>query len=68
MKLKMMYSFLNSDLNVIENELEETIKAESPLLHQASLHLLQAGGKESAQFSFCWLRSSENTILIKLKT
>jgi heptaprenyl diphosphate synthase len=40
-----MYSFLNSDLNVIENELEETIKAESPLLHQASLHLLQAGGK-----------------------
>ncbi|WP_394579694.1 heptaprenyl diphosphate synthase component II [Cytobacillus firmus] len=45
MKLKMMYSFLNSDLNVIENELEETIKAESPLLHQASLHLLQAGGK-----------------------
>ncbi|MCS0786923.1 heptaprenyl diphosphate synthase component II [Cytobacillus firmus] len=45
MKLKMMYSFLNSDLTVIENELEETIKAESPLLHQASLHLLQAGGK-----------------------
>ncbi|MBT2690012.1 heptaprenyl diphosphate synthase component II [Bacillus sp. ISL-47] len=45
MKLKMMYSFLNSDLNVIEDELEETIKAESPLLHQASLHLLQAGGK-----------------------
>ncbi|GLB57994.1 heptaprenyl diphosphate synthase component 2 [Cytobacillus sp. NCCP-133] len=41
----MMYSFLNSDLNVIEDELEETIKAESPLLHQASLHLLQAGGK-----------------------
>lgn len=54
MKLKMMYSFLNSDLNVIENELEETIKAESPLLHQASLHLLQAGGKESGLFSFCW--------------
>ncbi len=45
MKLKMMYSFLNSDLNVIEDELEETIKAESPLLHEASLHLLQAGGK-----------------------
>lgn len=45
MKLKMMYSFLNSDLHVIEEALEETIKAESPLLHQASLHLLQAGGK-----------------------
>lgn len=45
MKLKMMYSFLNSDLNIIEEALEETIQAESPLLHQASLHLLQAGGK-----------------------
>lgn len=45
MKFKMMYSFLNSDLNVIEKELEETIQAQSPLLHQASLHLLKAGGK-----------------------
>ncbi|MDQ0271081.1 heptaprenyl diphosphate synthase component II [Cytobacillus purgationiresistens] len=45
MKLKMMYSFLNSDLNVIEKALEETIQAESPLLQKASLHLLQAGGK-----------------------
>lgn len=45
MKLKMMYSFLNSDLNVIEKELEETIQAKSPLLRQASLHLLQSGGK-----------------------
>lgn len=45
MKLKMMYSFLNADLTVIEKELEETIKAQSPLLHQASLHLLKAGGK-----------------------
>ncbi|PLR99747.1 heptaprenyl diphosphate synthase component II [Bacillus sp. T33-2] len=45
MKLTMMYSYLNSDLNVIEKELEKTIQAESTLLHQASLHLLQAGGK-----------------------
>ncbi|MBU8879099.1 heptaprenyl diphosphate synthase component II [Bacillus sp. FJAT-29790] len=45
MKLKMMYSFLSSDLNNIEQALEETVQAESPLLHQASLHLLQAGGK-----------------------
>ncbi|AIE60548.1 heptaprenyl diphosphate synthase component II [Bacillus methanolicus] len=45
MKLKMMYSFLNSDLNIVEKELEETIQAKSPLLRQASLHLLQAGGK-----------------------
>lgn len=45
MKLKMMYSFLNADLNLIEKELEETIQAEHPLLRQAGLHLLHAGGK-----------------------
>lgn len=45
MKLKMMYSFLNSDINIIEKTLEETVEAESPLIRQASLHLLQAGGK-----------------------
>jgi heptaprenyl diphosphate synthase len=45
MKLKMMYSFLNSDINIIEKKLEETIQAESLLLKQASLHTLQAGGK-----------------------
>lgn len=45
MKLKMMYSFLNSDINIIEKKLEETIQAESLLLRQASLHTLQAGGK-----------------------
>lgn len=40
-----MYSFLNSDINIIEKTLEETVEAESPLIRQASLHLLQAGGK-----------------------
>jgi heptaprenyl diphosphate synthase len=45
MKLKMMYSFLNSDINLIEKKLEETIHAESLLLRQASMHTLQAGGK-----------------------
>ena len=45
MKLKMMYSFLNSDLSIIEEALEETVQAESHILQQASLHLLQAGGK-----------------------
>lgn len=45
MKLKMMYSFLNSDINIVEKELEDTIQTESLLLRQASLHLLQAGGK-----------------------
>lgn len=45
MKLKMVYSFLNSDINLIEKTLEETVRGESPLLQEASLHLLQAGGK-----------------------
>ncbi|NLP51923.1 heptaprenyl diphosphate synthase component II [Bacillus sp. RO1] len=45
MKLKMMYSFLNNDLQIIENELEATIQTERALLQEASLHLLQAGGK-----------------------
>lgn len=64
MKLKMMYSFLNSDLNIVEKELEETIQAKSPLLRQASLHLLQAGGKEFAQFLYCWQESLEIMISI----
>ena len=45
MKFKMMYSFLNADINVIEKELEETMNTQAPLLRQASLHLLKAGGK-----------------------
>ncbi|NMH74077.1 heptaprenyl diphosphate synthase component II [Bacillus sp. RO2] len=45
MKLKMMYSFLNNDLQIIENELEAAIQTERALLQEASLHLLQAGGK-----------------------
>lgn len=45
MKLTMLYSYLNTDLQIIEKELEATIQAESPVLRQASLHLLQSGGK-----------------------
>jgi heptaprenyl diphosphate synthase len=45
MKLKMMYSFLNSDINLIEKKLEETIQTESLPLRHASMHTLQAGGK-----------------------
>ncbi|WP_066366481.1 heptaprenyl diphosphate synthase component II [Neobacillus fumarioli] len=45
MKLKMMYSFLNSDINLIEKKLEETIQTKSSLLKEASMHTLQAGGK-----------------------
>ena len=45
MKLKMMYSFLNQDLGLIEKELESAVQAGHPLLKEASLELLQAGGK-----------------------
>ncbi|SFA40961.1 heptaprenyl diphosphate synthase [Anoxybacillus pushchinoensis] len=45
MKLKAMYSFLNGDLNRIEEQLKITVQASDPLVNEASLHLLEAGGK-----------------------
>ncbi|MFS0863554.1 heptaprenyl diphosphate synthase component II [Fredinandcohnia sp. 179-A 10B2 NHS] len=45
MKLSMMYSYLNTDLALIEKELETTIQGDHPVLKQAGLHLLQSGGK-----------------------
>lgn len=45
MKLKRLYTFINSDLDIIEKALEETIQTEHPVLKEASIHLLQAGGK-----------------------
>ncbi|HHW35945.1 MAG TPA: heptaprenyl diphosphate synthase component II [Bacillales bacterium] len=45
MKLKRLYTFINFDLDIIEKALEETIQAEHPVLKEASMHLLQAGGK-----------------------
>jgi heptaprenyl diphosphate synthase len=45
MKFKMVYSFLNADLDLIEQELEKTVSSTEPLLSEAGLHLLQAGGK-----------------------
>nr|WP_285849537.1 heptaprenyl diphosphate synthase component II [Niallia taxi] len=41
----MMYSFLNSDLEIIEKTLEETVNANTSILRDSSLHLLKAGGK-----------------------
>jgi heptaprenyl diphosphate synthase len=40
-----MYSFLNSDIELIEKTLEDTVNADTSLLRESSLHLLQAGGK-----------------------
>ncbi|MBM7701720.1 heptaprenyl diphosphate synthase component II [Metabacillus iocasae] len=45
MKLKMMYAFLNTDIALIEKELEQSVQTNEPLITEASLHLLQAGGK-----------------------
>lgn len=45
MKYKLKYSFLNADLQLVEKELEAAIHAESDVLTEASLHLLQSGGK-----------------------
>ena len=45
MKLKMLYSDMRSDLELIEKELEIAVNSSSDLLNEASLHLLLAGGK-----------------------
>ncbi|MBO9128244.1 heptaprenyl diphosphate synthase component II [Bacillus sp. 165] len=45
MKLQLMYSFLRSDIEKIEQELSEVVASNHVLLEEASLQLLQAGGK-----------------------
>lgn len=45
MRLQRMYSFLKTDIQLIEKELEYAIKSDADLLEETSLHLLQAGGK-----------------------
>ncbi|WP_101844093.1 heptaprenyl diphosphate synthase component II [Halobacillus sp. Marseille-P3879] len=45
MKLAMIYSFLKQDLAAIEEEVNETIKSDNPVLREASSQLLNAGGK-----------------------
>ncbi|TWT01061.1 heptaprenyl diphosphate synthase component II [Planomicrobium sp. CPCC 101079] len=45
MKLKLLYSDLKPELEMIEKELEQAVDSNSHLLNDASLHLLQAGGK-----------------------
>ena len=45
MKLKLLYSDLKSDLDIIEKELAIAVNSSSHLLNEASLHFLLAGGK-----------------------
>jgi heptaprenyl diphosphate synthase len=45
MKLTELYRGLRPDLALIERELENAVLADHPDLQEASLHLLQAGGK-----------------------
>jgi len=45
MKLKLLYADLKSDIDIIEEELETALNSSSHLINDASLHLLQAGGK-----------------------
>ena len=45
MKLANIYSFLKKDIQDIEARLTETIEADHPILREASLQLLRAGGK-----------------------
>lgn len=45
MKLMEIYAKMKGDINKIENELERVVTDEQPLLSDAALHLLKAGGK-----------------------
>lgn len=45
MKLKLLYADLKSDIETIEKELESTLNSSSDLIREASIRLLQAGGK-----------------------
>ncbi|MGE8204333.1 heptaprenyl diphosphate synthase component II [Heyndrickxia sp. NPDC080065] len=45
MKLQRLYSFLKTDIDVIEKELVAAIQTRSDLLQEASLNLIRAGGK-----------------------
>src|SRR5699024_10527029 len=45
MKLSMVYGFLKKDLQEVEGMLTNVIGADHPVLREASLQLLQAGGK-----------------------
>ena len=45
MRLAKTYRHLKKDLDLIEDSLNKSIQAEHPILHKASLQLLQAGGK-----------------------
>ncbi|WP_211284590.1 heptaprenyl diphosphate synthase component II [Rummeliibacillus pycnus] len=45
MRLKLLYADLQSDIRIIEKELETALDSSSHYLKDASLHLLKAGGK-----------------------
>jgi len=45
MKLLDIYASMKSDIAYIESEMENSIHSDHDLLHEASLHLLKAGGK-----------------------
>ncbi|KXH82023.1 polyprenyl synthetase family protein [Sporosarcina sp. HYO08] len=45
MKLMALYTHFRKDLNYIEKELERSVDSSSPIIRQASLLLLRAGGK-----------------------
>jgi len=45
MKVKWKYSYLKKDMDAIEHTLRQLVTTEQPILHDASLKLLEAGGK-----------------------
>ena len=62
MKFKMMYSFLNSDLDIIEKELEEAVHADSALL-QGFTSFIASRGKRIRPVFVLLQQNLENMIL-----
>ena len=52
MKLQRLYSFLKTDIDIIEKELIAAIQSESKLLETASLNLIGLAEKEYDQFLY----------------
>lgn len=64
MKFKMMYSFLNADLQLIEKELEAAIEADSTVLRKLPCIYCNPVEKGSVRYSSYWVRSLATMIFM----
>ena len=53
MNITLLSKDIKNELDVVEQELEKSVHSNSPILHEASLHLLRAGGKRIRPIFLC---------------